>query len=148
MEAVPIRLTSGFVAFVDPEDVEQVISYRWSYSGGYAVSHRVGSMHRFLVNPPHDMQVDHVNGDRLDNRRSNLRIATCTQNQWNRGKTCLAKARSRFKGVQYHNFSGLWRARIRVNGRRLSLGYYRTEEAAAHAYSVAARMLHGEFAKL
>ena len=88
--------------------------------------------------------VDHINGDGLDNRRSNLRSATKQQNTFNqkaRGGT------SKYKGVCREEKSNSWRAYITHNGRRISLGRHQTEEDAATAYNLAARKLFGDFAR-
>lgn len=102
-------------------------------------------LHR-LVLPGHPM-LDHINGDRLDARLSNLRPATRAQNQWNRGKQPGARW-SQHKGVTFNPKKGLWRATIIANRRKHYLGYFRTEAGAARAYREAARELHGEFARL
>jgi hypothetical protein len=92
-----------------------------------------------------DNQIDHINGDRSDNRRANLRFATSGENKWNRGKD--RDNRSGFKGVRIHKSSGLWGARITKAGREYSLGYYKTPEEASEAYKAGAVKYHGEFAK-
>lgn len=89
--------------------------------------------------------IDHVNGNRGDNRIENLRLATTAQNSRNRGAT---KANpTGLKGVSYYRRNGEWRAQITANGKKYWLGTYRTPHEAHAAYQAAAERLHGEFAK-
>lgn len=90
--------------------------------------------------------VDHINGDRTDDRVSNLRIATHSQNLYNRG--AQRNNSSGFKGVYWHKPTRKWRARIMSDGLSRSLGLYDTPEEAHQAYAFAASKLHGEFAKV
>jgi hypothetical protein len=139
----------GTVAVIDSGDMARVSGINWHlHSEGYAIARVCGKkvyMHRWLVNPPEDMTVDHINGDRLDNRRCNLRIATRSQNYCNRaGKV----ATSAYKGVSWHKATKTWRATISADKRQRSLGYFHSEIEAARAYDEAAKSLHGEFARL
>ncbi len=110
-------------------------------------------LHHFLMNPPVGIRVDHRDGNGLNNRRSNLRLATQQENSFN--QTPHTDAMSKYKGV---SFSGLihgkyiptkpWRARIRHNGKLIGLGWYVTELEAAVAYNAKAVELFGQFALL
>ena len=107
-------------------------------AGGWYKYSRV-YLHRFISNAPSDLQVDHINGNRLDNRRENLRLCKNQQNNFNK------KARSGYKGVHKIR-DGKWCAQITLNYKCKNIGYFSTAEEAALAYNSAARDLHGEFA--
>ena len=91
-------------------------------------------------------QIDHVNGNRSDNRIANLRLATNSENVCNRGKP--KNNTSGFKGVSWNSGRRAWLATIRRKGSNKNLGYFATREAAADAYNRAALKYHGEFANL
>jgi len=88
--------------------------------------------------------VDHVNGDRSDNRAVNLRECTKAQNLWNRG--AQANNTSGHKGVHFSTQAQRWQAQLVANGKRYRLGNFLTPAAAAEAYERAAQLHHGEFA--
>jgi len=98
------------------------------------------------MSAPADMQVDHINGNPLDNRRENLRICTRAQNTCNR--KAVVNSKSGYKGVTKKNSSRKWIPEIRKDGKKLYLGSYNTPEEAAKAYDKAAKEIFGEFAKL
>lgn len=86
-------------------------------------------------------QVDHIDGDGMNNRRDNLRVASNTQNRYNSAK--MSNSKWSYKGIAYHGKK--WRARITVNGLRINLGSFDLPEQAHAAYCKAAKRLHGEF---
>lgn len=104
-------------------------------------------MHREIIDVPENMVCDHINGDRLDNRKANLRPATVSQNVCNSPKRAM-KARSKYKGLEWDRVQNKWKARIQVNKRKIYLGSYASETDAAGAYDKAAKKHHGEFANL
>lgn len=151
-----VPLTRGLFAVVDIADMDLVSGRPWqaevAHLTFYATRRAEGprgvkrvKMHRLILGLSEgELDADHVDGDGLNNRRSNLRRATDSQNQANRVR--MPPARSAFRGVT--NEGGRWRARIRVDGKLLNFGSHETEEAAARAYDAAASELFGEFARL
>jgi hypothetical protein len=135
MIALSGRRGKGQFTMLDDQDAELVLGCRWHLtSGGYASngSRGRGYMHRFLLGLElgDQRQGDHINGDRLDNRRSNLRILTGDQNMQNlrrRGGT------SQYRGVHWAKNERKWCAQISKNGRGIALGYFDDELAAARA---------------
>lgn len=102
-------------------------------------------MHREIMNAPDGVQVDHINGDSLDNRKINLRLCTNAENLRNRGKQI--NNTSGYKGVCWSVRKQKWQAQIKVDRKAKFLGNFETPEDAARAYDAAAKKYHGEFAK-
>jgi hypothetical protein len=155
-----IPLSRGLVALVDDEDFGRVSQFKWSAAdagrGRFYASRGTMKkgrrqtiyMHRFIMSAPAGCEVDHRNGDSLDNRRSNLRLCTRSQNQINR-PTPTDKAFP-WRGVTTVNSAKRpYRVQIRTTvGRRLYIGCFADPVEAARAYDDAARKYHGEFARL
>ena len=154
-----IRLTEGKFAIVDPQDFYWLNNFDWcakEYSGCF---HAVRfnnhgdkepmmlSMHREIMKPPDELLVDHGNGDGLDNRRNNLRLATHAQNTHNRRKT-RSKTSSKFIGVYFDKQTGRWAAKIKNHEKYIWLGRFDNEVDAARAYDKSAQKYRGEFARL
>jgi hypothetical protein len=125
-----VTLSSGTQSIVDIEDLALVKQCRWSVrKGGYAYS-KLGSLHRLILNPPDDLQVDHINGNRLDNRRCNLRAVTCAQNH--QGFRSPDKRGIGIRGVNRTRY-GRFEACVKASGVRHWLGTFATAEEASAA---------------
>lgn len=151
-----ISLTKGLWAIIDAADIALVQGIKWHLKIGrtcfYASTdvrdkegcwrHRL--LHRLLLGNP-SSPVDHANSDGLDNRRSNLRLCSASQNACN---SRLSKANSSgFKGVSFHKRQRAFSAQVRVDGRIVRLGSFATAEEAHVAYCRAAKLHYGEFAR-
>lgn len=148
-----ITLKCGAVVFVDDGDHELVAAHNWHVShNGYAVrrvrkpdgTKPIIYMHREIFGMTAG-DIDHADGNRLNNTRSNLRDATRTQNNAN---SRMRGGSSQFKGVCWHRQIRRWIAYISFGGKRKHIGTFRQERAAAEAYNEAAKKLFGEFARL
>lgn len=148
--AALIPLSNGEFAIVDAQDYDELAQLSWHRGDRDYVVHTVWIdgqcrqllMHRVVMRADHDILVDHWDGNRLDNRKGNLRRATHRENAQNRG----AIQGHRFKGI--FQFRDRWKARIKYEGQNIYLGCYETEKIAAMAYDEAAKRLFGEFARL
>lgn len=143
------------LTLVDEADFWWLAHFGLTRAGRYVAVNVSGSgcllLHRLIACAPRGIDVDHKNGNALDNRRANLRLCTRRQNSLNRVKPTGARGKapsSRFKGVDFCLFSKRWRARIKCYGATTQLGRFASESDAALAYDAAARRLFGEFAAL
>lgn len=150
---IEVPLTRGQIAVIDDADAELVRSHTWHAvcpkGHWYAAATDGTLMHRLLLDAPPGMAVDHRDGDGLHNRRHNLRLCAPVEN--NRNARRRRDNRSGYKGVSRyrgHRVRGAWVAGIRVNGRRIHLGYRDTPEEAALLYDAAARRYFGAFARM
>jgi hypothetical protein len=141
-----IPLTKGYEAMVDDEDYEMLNKHKWcavkSRSGIYARralpvlngKQRCERMHRVILGLleaglPH---ADHINGNSLDNRKCNLRIVTNRQNCMNRHPK--KKKTSKYPGVYWAERDQRWVSQAQINGKHISIGYFKSEESAREAY--------------
>lgn len=130
-------------AIVDDEDYDMLSTKKWSLNRrGYPQAVSGVRMHLMVIDVPEGMQGDHINRNKLDNRKTNLRVATASQNQANRR---MPKTNtSGYKGVRWDR--GKWRAYIGVDGKDRHLGRFVNITDAAKAYDVAALAVFGDFA--
>lgn len=156
---VTVPLTRGMLALIDESDGPDVLSHTWcawqakpGYSW-YAMRRKskaesprreVEYLHRRIMHPPPGISIDHVNGNGLDCRRSNMRFATHAQNQRNQRRSVANT--SGFRGVSWDAENLKWRASITVEGKSINLGRFDMAEDAAAAYDRAAISAFGEFA--
>lgn len=156
-----IKLTQGYVAIVDDEDFDRVNGYAWFFSVskkasrnnkqiGYAKRNLFSGgkytteyLHRFIMNPGKGLHVDHINGDKLDCRRSNMRV--CTQTENNRNTSAQRNSTSKYRGVCWDNGRKMWLAQIKTGGKNKYLGHFENEKDAAIAYNEYSRCVFGEF---
>lgn len=151
-----IPLSRGYEAIVDDEDYERLSQYRWHafvrvfgdreyVLARRSAGNRTPLMHREILNAPDGVEVDHRNGNGLDNRRKNLRLCTRSQNMANTPN----KTRGLYRGVRKNTNGYRWTAKIGISGRQIVLGSaFETPELAAAAYNAAALREFGEFAVL
>lgn len=142
-----LNLTNGGVALVDAADFNTASKFLWWRTPqGYPRNRKLGiSLHQFIFGkPPGGLEVDHIDGNKLDCRRKNLRFCTRSQNQANSRKR--AGTPSRFKGVTPSGTS--WRAQIQFQNRKVMIGSWVSERVAAQAYDVVAVSYFGEFSRL
>jgi hypothetical protein len=149
-------------AIVDPEDYERIVQDDWQLYDNHNCKYyaariedcKIVFMHRQIMGAPsfglaqggQGKVIDHRNREGLDNRKSNLRLATRSQNNCNRGR--LKDGSSKYRGVSRSKKRRKWRAGINYNGIYKHLGFFENEEDAARAYDEAAEIYHGEFATL
>lgn len=149
-----ITMSSGHIILIDTGDYEWAMQWKWCLDkdgyphrqqrpGGKRTRHL---MHKELLGLGTDVSVDHKNGNRLDVRRANLRVATKSQNGCNRGVP--ANNSSGYKGVSFNKGRGKWEAYVNINKQRTRLGYFMDLRQAVIAYNTKALELHGEFAYL
>lgn len=158
--AMLVPLTRGMFATIDAEDAERVCAFNWCAQRSHARrdiwyakrnERREGRqitilLHRFLMGVPDDVKVDHEDGDGLNCRRRNIRVATHAQNTQNAGRR--SHSRNQFKGVRRVHHGAGWYARLTSNGKVYTSRSFATEEEAARAYDELAKQHHGKFARL
>lgn len=152
-----IELTKGKFTLVDDDDFEKISQYKWYVTkkrdNYYAYRDQMINkkkyhipLHRFLLNVPENMEVDHINRNGLDNRRENLRV--CTQGQNNANRLKYKNNTSGYKGVFWHIKNKYWRTQIVINKKAIHIGVFQDKVDAAKAYNQAALKYFGDFANL
>ena len=143
-----IPLTRGRFALVDEQDYFYLMAFRWHCTAkGYAArmdGRKIVLMHREIARPSEGFDVDHRDGNRLNNRRENLRRCTHAQNTWNHRVSTRNK--SGFTGILFRKKSRRWEAHIGVNNKFIYLGRFATKKEAIRARQRAVQSHHGQFA--
>jgi hypothetical protein len=151
-----VPLTHGYEAIIDAADVPLVRGWNWyasvrthSIYASRTVRHGTKSrkiyLHRLIMSNLDGLQVDHADGDGLNNIRDNLRLVTASQNSCNR--RVLSSIASGLKGAYFDKKSGKFSAQIKIKNKRKYLGYFSTPEEAHAAYCRASEKYHGEFGR-
>jgi hypothetical protein len=151
-----IQLTQGKVALVDDEDFNNLNRYNWCASRSSYTYYALRSikilgkettiaMHQEIMLPAVGMVIDHIDGNKLNNQRSNLRVCKHKQNIRNQVKRYGTYI---YKGVSWDKVNSKWFSTIKVNGKGINLGRFKNEKEAAEIYNQAAIKYFGEFAKL
>lgn len=144
-DTVTMIASNGKSFMIDKCDLETVKDYCWTFdNNGYVISGRKVRIHRLIMNPPKGMTVDHINGDRSDNRRCNLRVCTQAQNSHNKHSSPLNKSGK--IGVYLNKKSLKWVAQIGVNHKTICLGTYENLDDAINARKEAEEKYYGEYA--
>lgn len=148
-----VPLTKGFHATIDDKDYGLISAYKWCYSHGYAVSYAGGGrkgakfirMHRLINNTPDDLITDHINGDKLDNRRSNLRNANKSLNAAN--SKIRSDNTSGHRGVRWEKDRNKWVAVIYHQNKKIHLGRFDKLADAVRTYNQKAQEIFGDYAR-
>jgi len=148
-----LNLASGQGVLIDCEDFEYLNQWKWTYWHN-SISRSTTKngkkctiiMSREIMKPSEGQEVDHINGNALDNRRSNLRLCTKAQNLMN--KSLYRNNKSGYKGVCWNKLHKKWYASIGHQGKAIFLGLFGDKQKAAMAYNEKAKELFGEFARL
>ncbi len=153
--SIPLYKDKGF-AIIDSQDSQKISKHRWYLRKKKTVSYAITSirhgnksrktgMHNLILIAGNGLEIDHIDGNGLNNRRSNLRVCTRSQNLMNMRKS---KGSSKYKGVHWRKDSKKWRAYIMLNYKQTHLGFFNDETEAAKAYNDKAKELFGRFANL
>lgn len=142
-----IPLSRGVFSKVDDEDFEKFSQFKWRANGEkqsyYAIrtcKGRTVHLHRVIISAPENLQVDHINGDGLDNQKANLRLVSNAQNMRGFVKKSPGKS-SHFRGVSWSTRSGRFKTCIQKDGAQFFIGYFDNEIEAARAYDAKAIQL-------
>ena len=150
MKQIPLANNKG-IALVDDEDYDAVAQHSWCNNGyGYAIAQIRGKsvrMHRWLLGAGDGQEIDHVNRNKSDNRRSNLRFCTHAENMMNRAEVetgIPSNSTTGLKGVSWRESHGKYSATLWDNGKAVHIGYFSTAEQASRTYKRVSRILKGE----
>jgi len=149
-----IKLSRGKFALIDDDDKERVASFNWyALKNGYCAREewlgdgkkRMVYMHRFIMDAPAGMVVDHINGKKHDNRRKNLRLVTQVENAWN--SKLRKDNKSGFRGVSWDRVKEKWGVRMKIGKHYIFGGYFDNKIKAAQKYKELLSTHRDEFAK-
>ena len=156
-----LRITSKigtFEVMFDTEDYEKISQHQWHVmkcwnknttsedkKKYYGRNAKLGILHRFIIDCPKDLIVDHADGNEFNCRKSNLRACTYSQNNFN--KKPYTNNKSGYPGVCWFPYRGVnkWKAHIQVNGKLINLGYFDTKDEAIEVKKLAENKYFGEF---
>ena len=151
-----IKLNHGKLSLIDNEDYKIVRGYKWrakfEHNNWYVLANERGKtirMHRLILGIEDSVIItDHIDGNGLNNQRSNLRVCTKQQNCFNRKVSKNSESKYKGVGILKDKRKKRYVAYISINGKRKILGYFYTKESAAERYNIEAKELFGEFARL
>jgi hypothetical protein len=132
-------MPDGTVFYIDTENLEFVKSNYWHLHDGYLRSTKHGMMHRKILNVPKNMECDHINRNRLDNRKSNLRVVTHKENMQN--KSTYKNNSSGYPGIKWNKSLNKWQSQITINKVRKHLGVFANLQDAVIARRLAEQTL-------
>jgi hypothetical protein len=143
----------GYPVEIDDEDAGRVLAHSWWVSSspetdGHVIcfsakiAGKIIKLHRYIMGDPAGLVIDHQDGNRLNNRKANLRVCTVKENNMNLGLT--RRNKSGYRGVSFSKEAGKWRATISLDKRQLHLGYFERADLAAAAYEKAAEVFYGD----
>lgn len=158
-----IILDNKLEAVVDKDDFEYLKKWKWHYTkNGYVVhTQHVGRitgtippkysskaiyLHRLIMGAESGVMVDHINGDKLDNRKCNLRKCSCQENNRNSSRYYAHNKSTQIRGVSFHTETDKWRAYINIERKQIHLGLFNTIENAISARIQAEKLYFGDFA--
>ena len=151
-----VYFNDGSFFVIDTQDLPAVSQFTWFLGKrGYPVAHasrksstpnKTFPLHRYLMNPEDGYDIDHITGDKMDNRRSNLRVCTHQENMFN--QTLKSSNKTGFCGVSKNRRTGTYEAYLHINGSKKYLGMYSSAEEAARVRDEAAMLYYGEYARL
>jgi len=146
---VECRMKNRIRFKVDLDDINRVNEHEWFYSNGYIkalINDKWVTLHRFIMNPSAEQIVDHIDGDKLNNMKENLRLCSKAENQ--RNQKIHKNNTSGYKGVRWNEKDKRWRAYIRKDSKSIYIGNFKELKEAVIAYNNKAIELFGEFAKI
>jgi hypothetical protein len=138
------KLNEKARALIDVDDVSKVKDIKWCFDRYVRSTTIHSTLHRFLLNITDKNPIDHINGNTLDNRKSNLRVCTTSQNAMN--QKLSTRNKSGYKGIFWDKHRNKWRVTIVINGQQTGLGRFNTLEEAIQARKEAVEKYYGEFA--